>query len=273
MRKILLLIGIVGFFSCKKDTKSSTSTTTPPPTNTATSNDVKLNFTNMVGSTILKLSKDTAYHGFVTPKYLNANNDTFYVTRLKYYMSGIRLKKSDGSYYNEVGGSTRYHLLDASDSVNTCTFNLPSVPLGNYVSLEFIIGVDSAANCSGAQTGSLDPIHGMFWSWASGYIFFKLEAYSPSAPVSPYHNLQFDIGGYLAPNDNIKTISLPLSGTNLTVVGDHISTIYLKTDILEALKTPTTINFATTTGAGSPSGGVTMANNYVDMISVAAVKN
>lgn len=271
-RKILFLVGLIAFLSCKKDTKNSDPVappvTTPPPTY----NNVRINFTNMVGNAVLQISKDTAYAGFIAPKYLNANNDTFYVTRLSYYISGIRLKKSDNTYYDEVGGYSRYHLLDAKDSTNTCKFSLTGVPLGNYVSIEFIIGVDSAANCSGAQTGSLDPIQGMFWSWASGYIFYKLEAYSASAGVFNSHNIQFDIGGYTVPYNNIKRITLPLT-TNLSVVGDHVSSIYLKTDILESLKTPSTISFSVTNGAGSPPTGVTMANNYVDMISVAAVKN
>ncbi len=234
----------------------------------STHNDVQINFTNVVGNSIVRISKDTAYTG-ITPKYINANSDTFSVTRLNYYISNIRLKNSDGSYFTDGN----YYLVDAKDSINTCHLTLKNVPTGNYVSLEYIVGVDSLRNCSGAQTGPLDPIHDMFWSWNQGYIFFKFEGYTSSDPPLPFHNVQYDVGGFLTPYNNIKKITFPLISPNLIVGTSHISTVYIKTDILEAFKTPTTIHFGTLAFIASPQTGTVIANNYVDMFSLSAIYN
>ena len=39
----------------------------------------------------------------------------------------------------------------------------------------FMLGVDSATSVAGVMAGDLDPMHGMYWTWQSGYIFMKLE--------------------------------------------------------------------------------------------------
>ncbi|WP_316930094.1 MbnP family protein, partial [Hymenobacter sp. IS2118] len=42
---------------------------------------------------------------------------------------------------------------------------LKDIPVGDYQSVSFTVGVDSARNVAGAQTGALDPNNGMFWTW------------------------------------------------------------------------------------------------------------
>lgn len=269
MKRVLLIIPLLICLSCKKDTD-----TNPPeePAAPVTQNDVRINFTNVAGNAIIRFSKDSAYIGS-DPKYLNADNDTFSVSFLKYYISNVRLKKSDGSYFSEPYDTYSYHLINAADSINACKFSLKNVPLGTYVQLEFSVGIDSLRNVSGAQTGPLDPVHKMFWTWNQGYIFFKLEGYSSSAPTNTVHNLQFDIGGFQNPYNNIRTFTLSLTSPSLVVVGDHVSEIHLKTDILEAFKTPTTINFSTDPVMMSLGPGQLVANNYKDMFKLRIIKN
>jgi hypothetical protein len=62
--------------------------------------------------------------------------------------------------------------------------------------MEFMIGVDSARNNSGAQTGALDPTNGMFWSWSTGYIMAKFEGTSAQSPAAA-NALKFHIGGFI----------------------------------------------------------------------------
>ena len=52
---------------------------------------------------------------------------------------------------------------------------LDSVANGDYTSIKFILGVDSAHNHTLSQEGVLDPSKGMIWDWNTGYIFFKHE--------------------------------------------------------------------------------------------------
>lgn len=80
---------------------------------------------------------------------------------------------------------------------------------GAYHALHFTLGVDSILNCSGAQDGALDPLNGMFWTWNTGYIFFKLEGYSTSS-TADLKRIEHHIGGYQGPYKAQRTVSLKL---------------------------------------------------------------
>ena len=64
-----------------------------------------------------------------------------------------------------------------------------------------MVGVDSARNVSGAQTGALDPAKGMFWTWNTGYIMAKLEGNSPASPTGIF---EYHIGGFKQNESVIK---------------------------------------------------------------------
>jgi len=274
--KLLYFLFILLFFSCRKDPQSpgSSGSTTVP---LIISNNVVLNFTNVADNAVIRISKDTVYNN-LTPKYVNANNDTFSISKFKYYISNIKLKHIDGSYYIEPES---YHLIDASDStgstssgLNSCRFSLKNVPLDYYVSIEFMLGVDSTRNCSGSQTGALDPYYDMFWTWSSGYIFEKFEGYSSHSYPNPYgHNLTFHIGGYLSPNNNIRTFSLPFNAPYLSVTNNNAPQVYLKANVLELFRTPNTIDFSVMNSCTSPPSVKKIVANYQDMFSVSAIKN
>jgi hypothetical protein len=59
--------------------------------------------------------------------------------------------------------------------------------------IRFLLGVDSARNVSGIQTGALDPARGMFWTWNSGYVMAKIEGSSPSAHVPAICSLTISV--------------------------------------------------------------------------------
>lgn len=62
----------------------------------------------------------------------------------------------------------------------------------SYGSLK--LGVDSNLNLLGVHKGDLDPVHGMYWSWQSGYIHFKLEgSWSGEGGLQPF---VYHIGGF-----------------------------------------------------------------------------
>ena len=75
-----------------------------------------------------------------------------------------------------------YFLIDESDA--DTHEPVLSVPEGEYKTLSFILGVDSLRNTMDVsqRTGVLDvsgAATDMYWSWNSGYIFFKMEGTSP----------------------------------------------------------------------------------------------
>lgn len=247
---VLLLLSAITITACKKNK--------PEPAededhdHTHSTGSMSLYFESVVGSDSLALNTGT---------YINQNNDTFTVSKFDYYISNIKFINTSGGNYSEVES---YHLIKSNDA-STQLFTINNVPVGNYNQIVLTIGIDSTRNVSGAQTGALDPVHGMFWSWSSGYIMAKLEGNSPQAPSG---NFEFHIGGYYGANSAVKTITLPFPIV-ANVDGHTIPEVHLKTDLLEFFKSPTTINFATmpvVTMPGTNAGII--ANNYTDMISV-----
>lgn len=130
--------------------------------------------------------------------YTNAFNETYQVSRLKYYISDLTLEGPDVMAHYEIPSLIE---TGANDSIS-----LPEMQ-DKFTSLEFVVGVDSALNCSGAQEGALDPLNGMFWTWNSGYIFFKLEGYS-SASTADLQRIEHHIGGYRYPDNVAKKVKL-----------------------------------------------------------------
>jgi hypothetical protein len=136
--------------------------------------------------------------------YKNFFEEAYTVRKFKFYISNIRLTNTSSGKMT-VLNSDEYFLIDFSDTASTtiqfsaasCTFNQVS----------FMLGVDSMHNTSGAQTGALDPVKGMFWTWNSGYVAAKLEG---NAPVSnqPDRLMEYHIGGYKYPNKVAKDIDI-----------------------------------------------------------------
>ena len=79
------------------------------------------------------------------------------------------------------------------------------------------------ANTQGVMTDDLDPLHGMFWTWNSGYIYARLEGQSDSAKA-PAHRFTWDIGGYKANANAARQILLNIpanrQGTQFTIEAD-----------------------------------------------------
>jgi hypothetical protein len=140
------------------------------------------------------------------------SGDTLNFSTFKYYISNFRLKNSDGSWWTHPES---YFLVDLSDGVQE-TLTLNDVPEGTYTEMSYILGVDSARNVSGAQTGALAVSNNMFWSWTTGYIMLKAEGTSPQ---SGNGNFTYHLGGFEGAN-NVVTSKTAAFGSESLVVGD-----------------------------------------------------
>ena len=154
------------------------------------------------------------------------DKDSIEIRTLKFYISGIELYNKGASVWKEANS---YHLIDASDEK---TLSIPlSFPTSlDYTILSFNLGIDSATNTIGVQGGDLDPMRGMYWTWQSGYINFKLEGSSPLCNTR-HHAFEFHIGGYHHPYNSLQRISLNVSKDLNTVayieIGKLLSVINL----------------------------------------------
>ena len=134
--------------------------------------------------------------------YKNKAGQEYTITNFKYYISNIKLIDEAGKAHINADS---YYLVRHDDSASM-DIELTDIPSGKYKSISFLIGVDSLHNCSGAQSGALDPVNGMFWTWNQGYIFFKLEGKSPSSKSSG-GIYEYHIGGYKAPANCIRPVT------------------------------------------------------------------
>jgi hypothetical protein len=81
-------------------------------------------------------------------------------------------------------------LLDLADSASLD--QQMSRPINNKISLLF--GIDSAIQVAGVGSGALDPLRGMYWTWQTGYVQWKMEgAIRVDGVESP---LELHLGGF-----------------------------------------------------------------------------
>jgi hypothetical protein len=201
-------------------------------------------------------------------EYLNPSNELYRISKFKYYISNIILTNSKHTYAEPDS----YHLIDASDN-NSLTFSFDA-PVNNYTGISFLIGVDSIKNVSGAQSGALDPAHGMFWTWNSGYIFFKLEGSSPASTIIN-HKVEYHIGGFSGSNNALQTVNLSFDvDRTLQVTEGKNNDIIIAADINKLWSNPNHFTIAEMPATMTP--GVLskkVADNYYHIFSIYSVSN
>ena len=136
-------------------------------------------------------------------KYQNPFGETYEINRFRFYAGRIAPVYSDTTFKSAY--SSGYHLIDFSDSSSTLI--RLTVKAGAFNGIKFLVGVDSVDQVSGAQSGDLDPAKGMFWTWNSGYLTFKLEGYSPLSK-EPAHMMAYHIGGYRHTYNTVWNVKL-----------------------------------------------------------------
>lgn len=157
--------------------------------------------------------------------YTNCWNENFTLSKLKYYISNIRLQTT-GKKINREENS--YHLINEEDTSSKSLLLL--MPPDEYASVSFLIGIDSLKNVSGAQTDALDPLNGMFWTWNTGYIMFKIEGNSPQS-ASINNKIEYHIGGFSGTNTVLRNVKLNFGSNVISVKKDHLTEIFIRIDL------------------------------------------
>ncbi len=195
-------------------------------------------------------------------RYTTPLGEKIIIQKFRYYISHISITDRKGK---QVILPANYFLVDAADSLSRIIhLSLASTDIG---SIQFLLGVDSIRNVSGVQTGALDPMKGMFWTWNSGYIMAKLEGISESSAIGG-HYFTYHIGGFRGENNTLKIISLPISGAK-----EAIQEIHITADVLAWFKNKSDIKISETPVCHMP--GVLakkIADNYSSMFSINAVR-
>lgn len=259
---VIAIIALLTVSSCKKDKD-----------NDLGSGPITLHFDNRAGSDDLVFGTN-----YTTP-----NGESVNFSKFNYYISNVVFIKTDGSEY-VVPKDSCYHLVMESDP-ETAELTINNVPGGDYNGVRFIIGVDSLKSTTdiSQRTGDLDPADAasdMYWTWNSGYIFYKLEGTSPSAPYDSMMGMSMfyyhigGFGGYNAPTiNNIKTVTLNYSGEAGHAGTGKAPEIHIFADVMEVFKTPTNLIIADHPGVMFAPYSTTIADNYKDMFTINHIHN
>lgn len=88
----------------------------------------------------------------------------------------------------------------------------------------FFLGIDSSICYEGVRGEALDPIHGMYWAWQSGYINIKIEGklINKTAEI-PF---QYHIGGFISPYQAFKKVYLDALNKKINCIAVDFSTIF-----------------------------------------------
>lgn len=229
----------------------------PDPITTIPTGQFTINMEHVCGKEPLRL-KDKWY--------INAAGESFRINMYRYFLSNFSFIRTDGSIYLVPES---YFLIDEAES-SSKVLNFNNIPEGTYTAVEFLIGVDSARNVSGAQTGALDPSSGMFWDWNTGYIMAKLEGISPQSFLGD-SSIIYHVGGFTAPYNSIRKVHLEFPNP-VTITKDKAPHIHMQGNALEWFQTPTLIKIANSPVAMNPESVMDIADNYSDMFTIQSVE-
>lgn len=267
----LLLMLTLCIAACRKKdlpAPSSPSVTEPIKDSTHTEDStahlkngsVLIKWNHVAGSAALKADGTTLYTA--------PNGDQYTVKKFAYYVSNVVLIDEKGKRFTEPNS---YRLIDITNE-SLIELKMDNIPAAQYTGIEIMIGVDSLRNVSGVQFGALDPAHGMFWSWSSGYIMAKMEGSSPQSSLSDGF-VSYHIAGFKGAYNALQTVHIKLPQK----AGIHEGakcTVFLQSDLNTWFSTPGFPGFSALSSIGTEGAdALKVAQNYQKMVTATKVEN
>ena len=160
--------------------------------------------------------------------YVSKNNDSLQFSKIKFYLTDFKILTKEGKIKQLPNSDFLVAIFNGESS----SILLENVSYKTGDQLLFNIGVNEKMNTSGALSGALDPANGMYWSWQSGYINFKIEGKSPSCSTRK-NKFQFHIGGYKKPfaATRSKSVTITNAINNVLIIDFDIATLFDSIDI------------------------------------------
>lgn len=171
MRVVSMLAAGLLVFAVSIGCGRTRTVTTSPATGSMT-----LHFDHTAGGAPLAVSGST-FQGAD-----GAGND-FSVTTLRYFVSDLRLRRTDGTTF----GVDDYHYRDAA-LLSTRDYTIAGVPSGTYDRLIFTFGLDERWNVTNNEIASDHRVSGMEWpaDWGGGWHYMILEGMHSSGGSIAY---------------------------------------------------------------------------------------
>ncbi|WP_139180201.1 MbnP family protein [Pedobacter rhizosphaerae] len=203
-----------------------------------------------------------------TSEFVNSHDEKIKFSTLNYFISNIKLTKKDGTSYS-IPQDSSYFLVKESE-IQSKQLHLKNIPKGEYSGITFTVGVDSVRNTMdiARRTGALDvggTAKGMYWIWNSGYIFFKMEGTSPSAPDQQKNKFAYHVGGFGGYNtktiNSIRTKEFETNG--LMVSRDKNPVVAINVDLAGMFDAHTPIKIAERSTVMWGDISTKIADNYI----------
>jgi len=235
MKKIFISLFVVIFLISACSKNNTPIIGNPNPINVL---DTITNFTGLLIPTESKININFEHNFranplvYATQNYITNNQYTIQINNLSYRVSNMQLYSILTSKWINIGT----YKLNAGDDAFKYGFAINKVPAGLYSKIRFNLGVDSARNRSGEQTGDLDPALGMYWNWTNGYIHYRLEG----RIFSSFKTFSLDIGG----STNVVNKEIDLTNYKIKSLVNGITVNY-KMDINAFLSSPNLYNLQT----------------------------
>lgn len=235
---LIVLFGAIVFSSCskkegctdpsaenydpnaEKDNGTCLYKTPTPPV--ATSGSVTFTFAHHFAGTAVTSADFNAFN------YVNANNDTLSISKLKYLISDIRFYKSNGDSLVIEG----HHFVDLTTSSTLTYAPTFDLPFDTYTGISFNFGLDSIDNAANHV-----DLNSLSWNWppGGGYHFMQMEGhfmYQGNDSIYLYHmGTAYNMMTSTAEQNYFKA---DLGGISIT----NNATIQIKMDISEWYKNP-----------------------------------
>jgi hypothetical protein len=136
--------------------------------------------------------------------YKISERDSVAVEVLRFYLADLKLLGANKTLFEDA---VKAHLIDW-EVPGSCLIDLKKpFAASELKGLGFNLGIDSLTNVSGALGGDLDPTTGMYWTWQSGYINFKLEGVS-NLSAARKNQFHLHLGGYATPYNAMRRVQL-----------------------------------------------------------------
>ena len=152
------------------------------------------------------------------PYFIEAVKDSVNFEAVRFYISNVAFFQDENLIFSL---EKKHHLIDLENE-ESMKIEVTSNEDLKFNKIKFNLGIDSLTNVSGVFGGDLDPTNGMYWTWQSGYINFKLEGVTASCPAR-HHRFQYHLGGYQAPFSTMQTIELHLLENDLNDILVNVS--------------------------------------------------
>lgn len=190
--------------------------------NSCTSNDDAI-IEQSSGEGKVSLYFDNGFSGdalLLGNSYTNGNGENLTINRFNYIISNIVLYKTDGSSY--VYPKVESYFI-INEEKNLKTIELKNIPVGDYKSIKFGLGVDQQRYLEGESNqqtfwdfaASMD----MVWTWSTGYRFINFEGSYTSSQTNGEIPFQVHQGSNSV-TDNYQEITLNLPTTLRVRTGD-----------------------------------------------------